>query len=777
MGVALLAIVFGFGQLGMLRTSTPVAHADSPNLLSNAGFESGRDNWFDFGGSGATTTTNTSHTGSASLVVGPGQQGVGQLITLQPNTYYSISAWGKSSGTEYSQITLRVVDGSNNQVNYQISYTLNDWVRQARTILTPSTVSSALVFVLKNAGTGYFYADDITVSAGRDPEFWPFNANSIWNTPIGSNAVYTPVTLVEQGGTGPDPYQLYWVDAHAPLRQVYTQGSTPANDFGPCNLDPTKGSVGIPQGTMQVPDNFILDNATRVPYSTPNNAGMFIQGDGRTMAELQPVARCDVGGPIFGYRGTDVDLYAEGNGGIHFGSGLSSMGGLLHKGELLGPAPIRHPLQLLFWLEKMASNNPPFRWPADRADGGAPSNYCSLDPCKSNPSAYASVKQGSLLALPPTLTPDSLGIKTVIGQKIFHALQDYGGYVTDDSGWYNEGIGAEDGINDEVQSAYGFSMSTSSSATGAALNWYNDFKSMFTSLQVVDNNSPTSIGGGGTPRVSSPLPDFTASPPPTLKALDRTGWTVNASVNNTDAPKMLDGTLSTYWSTNQPEASGPNFVVDMQTQQTFTRVSLDITANPSNFPQNYEIDVSNDGSSWTEIHAGSGSGTSPTLATFPQQTARYIQVKLTSGSVNPTAAWSVGEFNVFSTTGSTGSSWTKCADENGTCSLTGSMVVRYGANGNYVYQTATGSVPCTNTFFGSDPAPYVVKACYATSVPPTNWTQCASENGTCTVSGTVTVAYGAGTRYAYKTVTNSTPCNNTVFGDPDPGVVKACYFK
>jgi hypothetical protein len=36
----------------------------------------------------------------------------------------------------------------------------------------------------------------------RDPWFWPFDKHSIWNTPIGSDAVYVDVELVPTKGTG-----------------------------------------------------------------------------------------------------------------------------------------------------------------------------------------------------------------------------------------------------------------------------------------------------------------------------------------------------------------------------------------------------------------------------------------------------------------------------------------------------------------------------------------------------------------------------------------------
>jgi hypothetical protein len=60
---------------------------------------------------------------------------------------------------------------------------------------------------------------------------------------------------------------------------------------------------------------------------------------------------------------------------------------------------------------------------------------------------------------------------------------------------------------------------------------------------------------------------------------------------------------------------------------------------------------------------------------------------------------------------------------------------------------------------------------------PAGYTYCANENGTCSFSGTANVAFGADTHFNYLSATNSIACNTTTFGDPYPGVVKACYYQ
>jgi hypothetical protein len=121
--------------------------------------------------------------------------------------------------------------------------------------------------------------------------------------------------------------------------------------------------------------------------------------------------------------------------------------------------------------------------------------------------------------------------------------------------------------------------------------------------------------------------------------------------------------------------------------------------------------------------------------------------------------------------------FTRCAGEHGMCSLNGSSVVAYGAGGGYLYQTASGFVPCTTAAFGYDPAYGVLKSCYvAPAGGPAGYTACATEGGTCSFTGTKTVAYGTNGGFSYRTLTGSAACGNATFGDPFRNVVKNCYL-
>ncbi len=126
------------------------------------------------------------------------------------------------------------------------------------------------------------------------------------------------------------------------------------------------------------------------------------------------------------------------------------------------------------------------------------------------------------------------------------------------------------------------------------------------------------------------------------------------------------------------------------------------------------------------------------------------------------------------------SGWTSCASENGTCSFSGTQQVRYGSGSFYSTRTATGSIACNNATFG-DPNFGVAKSCdYRSTVgsgsfSTAGWTQCASENGTCSASGQV--VYGGNGWFSQRNSGGSIACNNSTFGDPVPGTVKACYYQ
>ncbi|MDP1684479.1 hypothetical protein [Hydrogenophaga sp.] len=66
--------------------------------------------------------------------------------------------------------------------------------------------------------------------------------------------------------------------------------------------------------------------------------------------------------------------------------------------------------------------------------------------------------------------------------------------------------------------------------------------------------------------------------------------------------------------------------------------------------------------------------------------------------------------------------WIKASDENQTFSVSGTAAVRYGVGNTWIQRNLSGTVQCTNSFFGADPASGVRKTCEvssdATVIPP-----------------------------------------------------------
>jgi hypothetical protein len=62
----------------------------------------------------------------------------------------------------------------------------------------------------------------------------------------------------------------------------------------------------------------------------------------------------------------------------------------------------------------------------------------------------------------------------------------------------------------------------------------------------------------------------------------------------------------------------------------------------------------------------------------------------------------------------------------------------------------------------------------STAPPPGDWVFCATEGGFCAFTGTMPVRYGANGLFVVKTFTDGTACTNEVFGDPALDVAKSC---
>ncbi|RUR85857.1 hypothetical protein ACF3DV_24085 [Chlorogloeopsis fritschii PCC 9212] len=377
------------------------------------------------------------------------------------------------SAISYAQNVAEVRSVSTqNQFSLSMREGKNSWLGNSRAIAAPSLTAQA---------------DDSKCGSGkpRDKYTWPFACDSIWNMPIGSNAKYVDAHIGSKG-VGVDTDWFIVGKETDPVVPTYMPG---AWGEGRCTgKTPQHQAQWHPEAAehLHIPKDLIIPDARH--NFTPNNSSAVLKPDGRTLVSFNVTARCQEGGPFYGSWFGKTDIYGDGIDGGHGGSGMSSIGGSIRKGELFNDTAIRHALKLVIWGKWMhynpSSPTPGHRWPARAADAGAPKQYQGSNPA---------LVMGSLLAIPPNVNMKSLGLTTKAGKKIFQAMQNYGAYVVDDSGFDYNYICIEHDAEQEYKAVTGY--------------YFNDDKALQADLtkiigvlKVVDNNGPNSIGGGGKPR-------------------------------------------------------------------------------------------------------------------------------------------------------------------------------------------------------------------------------------------------------------------------------------
>lgn len=357
--------------------------------------------------------------------------------------------------------------------------------RRTRYRLLLTLIAIVLPFIISLSFESSGSTNSCGVGTPRDKNQWPFACNSIWNMPIGSNARYRHADLEPATTIAGDVNHYVVTSEEDPFVPWYRPSSWTERCIPGDKL----------HGNVRVPTGLIVPDAT--PDYRPNNSFAFLQPDGQTLIQGTALARCQEGGSVFGYiaRGYPSNLeniYSSGITGGQGGSGLSSIGGTIRLGELLPTAgPIRHVLKVNLYANRYLYAEPPgYRWPAIKADA-----YAFIE---SDPRHYggdnSSLMMGSLLAIPPSIDQEDLGLQTIPGQKLFEVLRNYGAYVVDDSARDAHTIAIENGVQEEFEATYGYSFKTRSGP------FFEDVNRLFQALYVVSNNSPTSIGGGGRPR-------------------------------------------------------------------------------------------------------------------------------------------------------------------------------------------------------------------------------------------------------------------------------------
>lgn len=345
----------------------------------------------------------------------------------------------------------------------------------------------------------------------RDRRRWPFTRRSPWNHPIGSGANYRFVSGLASLPMGLN-YDDRWTSAVVlaspgdPLARVrFTStwqstssfaflsggglncgnsaaveqqllanapGTTPSVDANYYSTQSATSAWVLPSDYHRAGedwrDTFRLP-AGSCPSPDPDGLMAVIQPDGWA---LDVYAGVVTAGPyVVTTMASYIDTAGDGTGwwSGRRASMLPSFAGLIRTGEISG-GRIPHALAALA-PESLLTRA--YAWPAYAFDREA--NYTG------------SLPMGALLAIPASVNVDALGLSWR-GRVLARAAQDYGIYLVDRGGG-GLTILAELG-NPEIRWP----------RNGSEPADWQDLEIIGDHLQWVDNNSPSTIGGGGTPR-------------------------------------------------------------------------------------------------------------------------------------------------------------------------------------------------------------------------------------------------------------------------------------
>jgi hypothetical protein len=415
-------------------------------------------------------------------------------------------------------------------------------------------------------------------TTGRDRKRWPFAWNSIWNMPIGSGASYVPANIpapMASGVTVDEDIIVMTPDA-PPMSVRHHEAGW---NWGVSRC--ANGAGGAVVMSLPIPGSFVTGQGLG---ATPNMPAAVLTGDGRTVHQSQPFHTCG-GYAVTQYVYPSVLIDGDGIEGAHGGSGLSSLGGALRVGELRpASGPVRHALKLNLDMQQYGGcandGTPCYRWPAVQADSSATggcnqANVHGGGYCGRN----TAFEMGSLLALPPGFDVSSLS--TEPARRLAAAFRDYGAYVADSTGWDVFGLMTEWGPDgrfvDQFSADWGISFETGTlstcSTTSSDCQWSKDLSRIMTSLAIVDNNGPGSIGGPGT-RIAPCAPAFEDGTGGAPAGCGPAGSDSDPGVTpTTAAPTTTGGAPST--TVNAPTTTSPDIVLPPPSSQpTTTRIAV-----------------------------------------------------------------------------------------------------------------------------------------------------------------------------------------------------------
>lgn len=432
----------------------------------------------------------------------------------------------------------------------------------------------------------------------RSPYSHPFSKFSPWNMPIGSNAVYVDAGIDVQADisdamlySDEDFVLLNPNDPVVNLRRHTTEYNSPTSFWSAGHnkwVDRCQGAGNEILSRVHVPEQLVSTGSGNTPNAS---AGILVENSFNIL-ETQPFARCTVGGEAYSQWPSSsswieegyLDIRGSGIGrGGHGGSGLAASAGTILPRDFQQGIPqdsIKHALKFVLPESLLYQSGSTvfesYRWPAQRGD-------C----CTNYDGEIPDFTMGSLLALDPSF--DTLSLESEFGRRIAWTLQNYGGYVVDTAGWdatvLQLGTTGSNDVQAEFEAVWGHPFAGNPGDS----DFHNDYETILEALQVVANNSPTSIGGGGNPRqclagnFGNNITDLIATNP--------NGNVVEPSFCFQNLPSTPNQSQPTNTPTNQPPVT--NNVTQNQNQPTVSTPTSNVINRTQNLVRSggFEIKV------------------------------------------------------------------------------------------------------------------------------------------------------------------------------------------
>jgi hypothetical protein len=141
----------------------------------------------------------------------------------------------------------------------------------------------------------------------------------------------------------------------------------------------------------------------------------------------------------------------------------------------------------------------------------------------------------------------------------------------------------------------------------------------------------------------------------TTKCPAKTMWTATAmptpphnfmgiADNKLQPQYAIDGNTATRYSTGAKSAGGEWFRVDLGATTQVTGIVLDDTVDFNDVPYGYKVEVSTDGTAWTQVATCNAIASTTETINFAAKPARYVRVTDTTAGIH---WWSIDEISVL----------------------------------------------------------------------------------------------------------------------------------